>query len=126
MVNASLNWASLVGLFLFPVGLIGGGLACVQIYFNLQRRSDTSPAVFAKSILNALQALGRFLVMPFCGFFLVREGWRLDPILQFGVVLVVIGVCYEVIFAIFSDYMRWRFRTGRAAAKISVINQLHD
>lgn len=126
MIGLSLNWASLIGLLLIPVGLIGGGLACFQIYFNLQRRSDTSPAVIAKSILNAVQALGRFFLMPLCGILLFSQGWRLDPILQFGVVLVGIGVCYEIIFNFMSDYMRWRLRTGRASAKISVANQLSD
>lgn len=126
MVNASLNWASLSGLLLFPVGLIGGVLSGFQIYFNLQRRSDTSPAVILKTTLNVLQALGRLIVMPICGFFLFTEGWRLDPILQFGVILIVMGVCYEIFFGVMSDYMRWRLRTGRAGARILVTNQLRD
>ena len=122
----TLNWASLAGLLLFPAGLIGGVLACFQIYFNLQRRSDTSPAVIAKTVFNFLQAFGRFLATPLCGFFLFTEGWRLDPILQFGVFLLVTGVCYEMFFGIASDYMRWRLRVGRAGARILVTGHLRD
>jgi len=126
MVSASLNWASLSGLLLFPFGVVGGLLAFVNIYFNLKRRSDALPAVLLKSVFNALQGLGRFFLMPVCGYFLFTEGWRLDSIQQLGVLILVIGLCFEVSFGIAVDYMKWRYRTGRSTGTISVSSQLID
>ena len=59
MVNASLNWASIVGLLVFVYGLAAAPLAFAQIFFTLQRRADTSPAVIAKTLILFVQALGR-------------------------------------------------------------------
>jgi hypothetical protein len=49
MVNASLNSASIVGLVVFVYGLAAAPLALAQIFFTLQRRADTSPAVITKT-----------------------------------------------------------------------------
>ena len=66
MVNASLNWASIVGIVL---AVCGGGL-----YFL---RSFT-PAL-ARDYDVFFAAIGLL-----CGGILFFQGWRLDPILQFG------------------------------------------
>ena len=50
MVSASLNWASIVGLLVFVYGLAAAPLAFAQIFFTLQRRADTSPAIISKNI----------------------------------------------------------------------------
>ena len=76
MVNASLNWASIVGIALFIAGFI---------------------PFFKKSISTQYDAL---LVPVFwlSGSILFFQGWRLDPILQFGQFLlagVVFFVGYE-------------------------------
>ena len=76
MVNASLNLASIVGLALILAGFV---------------------PFFKKSISTKYDAL---LVPIFwlCGSILFFQGWRLDPILQFGQFLlacIVFFVCYE-------------------------------
>ena len=126
MVNTSINLASLAGLLLIlwsiPSAIMGG----MQIFFILQRRSDTSPAVLAKTFLLIFQALGRLVALPICGIILFLHGWRLDPILQFSVNLLVAGIVIESISGIVKDYQRWRSRTGRAIASITVETQPGD
>ena len=126
MVNASLNWASIVGLILFFYGVLTAPLAIAQIFFILQRRADTSPAVIAKTVVVLMQALGRFFILPVCGGILFFQGWRLDPILQVGQFLLAAGIIFESAPSIASDYQKWRFRTGRANAVIPVLDQPSD
>tara|TARA_B100000073_G_scaffold75810_1_gene57206 strand:+ start:647 stop:1060 length:414 start_codon:yes stop_codon:yes gene_type:complete len=126
VVNASLNWASIVGLILFFYGLLTAPLAIAQIFFILQRRADTSPAVIAKTIIILMQAAGRFLLLPLCAGILFFQGWRLDPILQVGQFLLAAGVIFESAPSIASDYQKWRFRSGRANAVIAGQDQPSD
>ena len=126
MVNASLNWSSIVGLILFFYGVLTAPLAIAQTFFILQRRADTSPAVIAKSVVVYMQASGRFFLLPLCGGILFFQGWRLDPILQFGQFLLAAGVIFESAPSIASDYQKWRFRTGRANAIIAGQGQPSD
>ena len=126
VVNASLNWASIVGLILFFYGVLTAPLGIAQIFFILQRRADTSPAVIAKTVVVLMQALGRFFLLPLCGGILFFQGWRLDPILQFGQFLLAAGIIFESAPSIASDYQKWRFRTGRATAVIAEQDQPSD
>ncbi len=73
MFNASLNWASIVGIALILAGFV---------------------PFFKKSISTKYDP---FLVPIFwvCGLILFYQGWRLDPILQFGQFLLV-GVIFFV------------------------------
>jgi hypothetical protein len=126
MVNASLNWSSIIGIFLFVWGLIGGFLALPQVFFNLQRRADTSPAVIGKTLINIIQGLERLFLLPLCGGILFFQGWRLDPILQFGQFILALALFIESSTSIISDYQKWRRRTGRATAGIAVKTQPTD
>ena len=126
MVNASLNWSSIIGLILFFYGVLTAPLAIAQIFFILQRRAVTSPAVIAKSVVVFMQAAGRFFLLPLCGGILFFQGWRLDPILQFGQFLLAAGLIFESAPSIASDYQKWRFRTGRAKAVIAGQGQPSD
>ena len=126
MVNASLNWASIVGLILFFYGVLTAPLAIAQIFFILQRRADISPTVIAKTVVVLWQAAGRFFLLPLCGGILFFQGWRLDPILQFGQFLLAAGLIFESFPSIVSDYQKWRFRAGRANAVISAQEQPSD
>jgi len=119
VVNASLNWTSIIGLILFFYGVWTAPLAIAQIFFILQRRPDTSPAVIAKTITVLMQAAGRFFLLPICGGILFFQGWRLDPILQFGQFILAFGIIFESAPSIASDYQKWRFRTGMANPVIS-------
>ena len=119
MVNASLNWASIVGIMLFAWGTFAGVLAIPQIIFNLQKRSDATSAVIGKTLLIIFQGLGRLIALPLCGLILFFQGWRLDPILQFEQFLLAIGIVLESSTSIMSDYQKWRIRTGQEATERS-------
>jgi len=126
MVNASLNWASIVGIILFLWGVFAGVLAIPQITFNLQKRSDTTPMIIGKTLLIIFQGLGRLIALPLCGLILFFQGWRLDPILQFEQFLLAIGIVFESSTSIMSDYQKWRIRTGQEATERSVKPQPTD
>ncbi len=66
MVNASLNWASIVGIVL----AVGGALLFFLRNFKPAIARDTDVFFAAIGLL--------------CGGILFFQGWRLDPILQFG------------------------------------------
>ena len=126
MVNASLNWSSIVGLLVFVYGLAAAPLAFAQIFFTLQRRADTSPAVIAKTLILFFQALGRAFGLPVVGLIMFFQGWRLDPILQFSQFILALGIIFESTPSIASDYQKWRNRTGRANAVIPGDKQPSD
>ena len=71
MVNASLNWASIVGIVL---AVCGAGLYFLRSF---------KPAL-ARDYDVFFAAIGLL-----CGGILFFQGWRLDPILQFGQFLLV-------------------------------------
>ena len=80
MVNASLNWASIVGIVL----VIFGGYIFFLRSFKPSISRDLDPFLAVISWL--------------CGGILFFQGWRLDPILQFGQCLLVgttIWVTYD-------------------------------
>ena len=126
MVNASLNWSSIIGLILFFYGVFTAPLAIAQIFFILQRRVDPSTAVIAKTVVVLMQAAGRFFLLPLCGGILFFQGWRLDPILQFGQFLLAAGLIFESAPSIASDYQKWRYRTSRATPVIAGQGQPSD
>ena len=68
MVNASLNWASIVGIVL---AVCGGGLYFLRSF---------KPAL-ARDYDVFFAAIGLL-----CGGILFFQGWRLDPILSFSLV----------------------------------------
>ena len=108
MVNASLNWASIVGIVL---AVCGGGLYFLRSF---------KPAL-ARDYDVFFAAIGLL-----CGGILFFQGWRLDPILQFGQSLLVIGIAVEMVPSFIDDYQGWRKRTGRATAAIVVNSQPDD
>lgn len=125
VVNASLNWASLVGILLALYALPAAALSLLQLYFNLNRRADTSPAVISKLLVNLVQFFGR-LGLVLSGSILFFQGWRLDPILQFMTFMLSIGVIIESGASVINDYGKWRNRLGRAKAVIIVTEQPTD
>lgn len=87
--------------------------------FILQRRADTSLQVILNTVFLLFQSLGRLIVMPLCGGILFFQGWRLDPLLQFGISLLVFLVIIESFSGILADYQKWRSRAGGVAANTS-------
>ena len=113
MVNAALNWASIVGILMFFYGLATAPLGIAQIVFVLQRRADTSPAVIARTVILFLQAVGRLIGLPLVGGIMFFQGWRLDPILQFGQFILAMGIIFESAPSIASDYQNRRNRSDK-------------
>ena len=84
MVNASLNWASIVGIL-----LVISGIPLFAFSVSSISRISSSSSDYVFRILNLIG----LLFIPFlCGGILFFQGWRLDPILQFGQFLLVVHV----------------------------------
>jgi len=126
MFEASLNLASLCGVALFLWWLLAVPAACFQLWFILTRRADTSPTVVAKLLLAAAVGFGRIVGLPVTGLILFTQGWRLDPILQFAVMLLSVLLVFESTASVASDFAQWRRRLGRAVAVIKVDRQPDD
>ena len=120
MINASLNWASLVGLLLALLGLISIPTSIGNIYFLLNRRADNTSQIILlaiyKGILGVLRTVGGLLA----GGILFFQGWRLDPILQFGQFLIGSLLILESAGTIFSDFNDWK---KSKSTKSSSLNQ---
>ena len=112
MVNASLNWASIVGLLLLAWWIPAGFMGFVQLLFVLQRRADFSWPVFFGVIRVLLISFGRIVLLPLTAGILFFQGWRLDPILQFGQFCLALGLVVESASGVVADYRNWRARPG--------------
>jgi len=110
VVNASLNWASIVGILLLLAALPGAVSAGFQIAFLLGRRKDTSGGVVLTTVWRFLMLFARLLLLPLIGGILFFQGWRLDPILQFGVFLLAAGYLSELIMSMVYEYGSWQKR----------------
>ena len=86
MVNASLNWTSIIGILLF---------ACSGIFF-----------VFKISRNEKINAINNVLILLnfIVGFILFFQGWRIDPILQFALSVIIFGTFLELVPFIYFDF----------------------
>ena len=109
-MNASLNWASIVGIFLLLAALPGAVTAGFQIAFLLGRRKDISGGVVLATVWRFLILFARLLLLPLIGGILFFQGWRLDPVLQFGVFLLSAGYLSELLMSMVYEYGSWRKR----------------
>ena len=110
MVNASLNWASVVGIVLLLWGLLATPAGISQVIFYseyINKKEDRSESFVFQLVYRVLQILGRFLGSIFVGGILFFQGWRLDPILQFGMFLMVLMYIMESANSVVSDFMKW-------------------
>ena len=126
MVNASLNWASIVGILLVFWWMPEVTSGIFRIWFVLNRSADTSPRLLIKTFLIIFQIIGRAFFIPLAGVVFFFQGWRLDPILQFACALLAGGIAVEMVPSFIDDYQGWRKRTGRATAAIVVDSQPDD
>tara|TARA_Y100001978_G_scaffold60845_1_gene54781 strand:+ start:202 stop:546 length:345 start_codon:yes stop_codon:yes gene_type:complete len=110
MINASLNWASICGVLVFLLGLISAPVSLANIYFLLNRRSDNTSQIILLSIYKVCLGILRSIGCIVAGGILFFQGWRLDPILQFGQFLLVLLLILESGGSIFTDFMNWRNR----------------
>ena len=126
MVNASLNWASIVGILLVLLWIPAVTSGIFRIWFVLNRRADTSPRVLRKTFLIIFQTIGRAFFIPLAGVIFIFQGWRIDQELQFACALLAGGIAVEMVPSFIDDYQGWRKRTGRASAAIVVDSQPDD
>ena len=126
MVNASLNWSSIIRILLVLLWIPVATSGIFLIWFVLNRRADTSPKVLIKTFLIIFQTIGRAFFIPLAGIIFFFQGWRLDPILQFACALLAGGIAVEMVPSFIDDYQGWRKRTGRATAAIVVDSQPDD
>ena len=97
MVNASLNWASIIALLVLALWI--PALVVSLRRFDVLMRRDQS-GVSIKSFgfgLFLINVAGRTIALPLVAGILFFQGWRLDPILQFCVFLMVLGMIFESI-----------------------------
>ena len=118
-----LNIASIAGLLIFLVWMPAATLGIFQIWFTLNRSADTSLRVIFNTFVRVFQTTERTLCIPLAGVISFCQGWILDTMLQFGILLLIGGLVVEMIPQFIDDYQGWRKRTGRATASIIVDNQ---
>ena len=105
MVNASINWASLCGIVLATWGLITSPLAIAQlvIFINQNNKDSTSILkIIYIFIVTPLRFVGSLLI----GGILFFQGWRLDPILQFGMFVFVFLYLSESAYGFLRDLFK--------------------
>ena len=120
MVNASLNWASIAGLFLILIWIPAIASGVFRIWFTLTRRADRSPLVILKTLFILFFTIGRAFCIPLAGGILFFQGWRLDPIFQVGQSLLVIGIAVEIVPSFIDDYQKWKSRAIQVTSTIPV------
>ena len=81
-----------------------------NIFFLLNRRTDNTSQIILLSIYKVCLGILRSLGCLVAGGILFFQGWRLDPILQFGQFLLVILLILESGGSIFTDFMEWKNR----------------
>ena len=101
MVNASLNWASIIGLF-----LILTWIPLIVLTITSIARLSSSSRDFPFRLINLLGLLG---IPPICGLILFFQGWRLDPILQFGQFLLVFQLITQQLVLIFIHKKKYAY-----------------
>ena len=103
MVNASLNWASILGIALVITWIPNLALSIKSI-----SRVSSSSSYYIFKLINLL---GLITVPTISGAILFFQGWRLDPILQFGQFLLVGHLINTQIWLVLSE--EFESRRGR-------------
>lgn len=92
MVNFGFNFASLIGVVSFVLGLLYFPISIAQLIVSIRQSG---------SIMNIASRIALILVAPSClmlyGVILIFQGWRYDPIMQFGTFLNELLLIYYVI-----------------------------
>ncbi len=120
MVNVSLNWASISGLFLILIWIPAIASGIFRIWITLTRRVDKTPIVILKTLFIIFYTIGRAFLIPLAGGVLFFQGWRLDPTLQLTQVILVFGIAGEMVPSFLDDFKSWRSRSSKVSASIPV------
>ena len=130
MVNASLNWASICGLLLMVLW-VPALVVSLQRFDLLMDRDQSRASLQGFAFVWFLITLaGRCIALPLVGSILFFQGWRLDPILQFGSSLLVWGTIVESIPSIRADHRALQQRSAKDDQQSSrhraLVRRLHD
>ena len=90
-VNFGVSSASILGLIYL---LLAVGYLIFMVFWLVKRGTRLTSWALA---LYIIQAIFTPIIMLLCGFILVFQGWRLDPILQFGQLLLFLLNIYLLI-----------------------------
>tara|TARA_B100000131_G_scaffold235285_1_gene227254 strand:+ start:448 stop:813 length:366 start_codon:yes stop_codon:yes gene_type:complete len=110
MVNASINLASICGILLFLWGLLATPAGISQVIFyliSINRKEGRSIVFVFKIAYRVFLTLGRFLGSLFVGNLLFAQGWRLDPILQAVMVVLILMNFMESANSVINDFLKW-------------------
>lgn len=103
MMIVSLNWASIAGLLLIALWC-PALVVSLRRFDALMRRDASSGAIQGLGFgLFLINLAGRTISLPLAAFMLFFQGWRLDPILQLCLGLLVLGMLFESIRSIRAD-----------------------
>ena len=110
MVEAYLNWASIIGVGLILWSFHMSLMILWQFIFVLNKRSEMNKKVFLQTVYLAYLFLFRSILIRLTGYILLIQGWRLDPILQFMTLMVI--SCYVFVSGknVLFDFQRWQKR----------------
>ena len=130
MVNASLNWASICGLLLMVLW-VPALVVSLQRFDLLMDRDQSRASLQGFAFVWFLITLaGRCIALPLVGSILFFQGWRLDPILQFGLSLLVWGTIVESIPSIRADHRALQQGSAKDDQQSSrhraLVRRLHD
>ncbi|WP_413441181.1 hypothetical protein [Synechococcus sp. MIT S1220] len=113
MVNASLNWASISGLLLMALW-VPALVVSLRRFDVLMDRDQPRASLQGLDLAWFLITLaGRCTALPLVGSIMFFQGWRLDPILQFGLSLLVWGTIVESIPSIRADHRALQQRSAK-------------
>ena len=130
MVNASLNWASLWGLLLMALW-VPALVVSLRRFDVLMDRDQPRESLQGLRLVWLLVTLaGRCFALPLVGSIMFFQGWRLDPILQFGLTLLVLGTIVESIPSIRADHRVLQQRSAeddqQSSRQRALQRRLHD
>ena len=112
MVMYVLNWASLWGLLLMALW-VPALLVSLRRFDVLMDRDQPRETLQGLRLVWLLVTLaGRCIALPLVGSILFFQGWRLDPLLQFGLTMLVWGTIVESIPSIRADHRALQQRSA--------------
>ena len=123
MVNVSMNWGGILGLFLFLFWIPASISACYELDWLVRRPSENKKRS-SGIILLLLTLVGRVILLPLISGILIYQGWRLDPLLMVGTVILVFCLVTEIIRSISTNYQQNRLLT-QAENDISTLSQAY-
>ena len=112
MMNVYLNWATIWGLVLMALW-VPALVVSLRRFDVLMDRDQPRESLQGLGLLWLLVTLaGRCIAIPLVGSIMFFQGWRLDPILQFALTLLVWGTIVESIPSIRADHRALQQRSA--------------